>query len=48
MLKSISPWRLARHLLETPTEVALVGESSCKGDVNDGEVRTHEQLLRTH
>ena len=35
MLEAISPWRHACHLVETPTEVALVGESSRQGDVNE-------------
>src|ERR1700733_4111069 len=35
MLNAISPWRHAGHLVEAPTEVALVGESSCDGDVNE-------------
>jgi hypothetical protein len=42
MLKAKSPWRHARHLVEAPTEVALVGESSCEGDVNEREVCTRE------
>ena len=47
MLKAKGSWRHARHLVETPAEVALVGESSRKGDVNKRKVCAHEQLLRT-
>ena len=46
MLKAKGPWRDARHLVEAPTEVALVGESSCEGDVNERKLCAREQLLR--
>jgi hypothetical protein len=46
MLKAKGSWRHARHLVEAPTEVALVGESSCEGDVNERKLRAREQLLR--
>jgi hypothetical protein len=47
MLNAIIPWRHAGHLVEAPTEVALVGESGCDGDVNEREVCARDQLLRT-
>ena len=46
MLKAKGPWRDARHLVEAPREVTLVGESSCEGDVNEREICVREQLLR--
>jgi hypothetical protein len=37
----------ARHLVEAPAEVTLVGESSCERDVNEREVaRRCESSLR--
>jgi hypothetical protein len=47
MSNAISPWRHAGHLVEAPTEVALVGESSFDGNVNEREVCARDQLLRT-
>src|SRR6266436_5469438 len=47
MLKAKGPWRHARHLVEAPREVTLVGESSREGDVNEREICAREQLLRT-
>ena len=46
MLKAKGPWRHARHLVEAPREVTLVGESSCEGDVNERQICVREQLLR--
>jgi hypothetical protein len=47
MLKAKRAWRHARHLVEAPAEVTLIGESSCEGDVNEREVCAREQLLGT-
>ncbi len=47
MLKAKGPWRHARHLVEAPREVTLVGKSSCEGDVNERKLCAREQLLRT-
>jgi hypothetical protein len=46
MLKAKGPWRHARHLVEAPREVTLVGKSSREGDVNEREICVREQLLR--
>jgi hypothetical protein len=47
MLKAKHARGHARHLVEAPAEVTLVGESGCEGDVNEREVCAREQLLRT-
>jgi hypothetical protein len=47
MLKAKGPWRHARHLVEAPRQVTLVGESGCEGDVNERKLCVREQLLRT-
>jgi hypothetical protein len=47
MLEAKVAWGHAHHLVEAPAEVALVGEASCKRDVNEREVCAREQLLRT-
>jgi hypothetical protein len=47
MLKAKGSWRHARHLVEAPAEVALVGESSREGDVSERMLCACEQLLRT-
>jgi hypothetical protein len=47
MLKAKGSWRHAGYLVETPAEVALVGESSREGDIGEWNLRAREQLLRT-
>jgi len=47
MLKAKGPWRHARHLVEAPREVTLVGESSREGDANERKLCARDQLLRS-
>jgi len=42
MLKAKGSWRHARHLVEAPAEVALVGESSREGNVGERQLRARE------